>query len=219
MVNKIKAIIARARTIRETQGWYALLKSSLVYIQQRVYDANDWYLFENIIKDHYEFNLQLKGNIKDYLFHNSREADAMAELIGVDFRDHVVEARRALDNGAVALVLYSGDKVAHIGLIATTQKAKDSYCSFPYPVCFDGHQACSGTAYTVPEFRGQGLMQYGVYKKLQWLKSQGIVKTYNSIRCNNVASMNAYAHFGPKIVGKVRHIRFLWWESYREKKT
>lgn len=214
----IKELTSRTRTILQTQGLLTLLKSSVIYIKQRVYESENYFLYEHTLKDNYDAEirgLRLKGNIKDDLFHSNKEADALAELMRVDFRDYMLNARKALDNGAVALVLYSNGRVAHIGLMATTQQAKDSFNTIPFPVDFEAHQACSGRIYTVPAYRGQGLMIYGIFKRLQWMKSQGIVRTYNIIRCSNTASIRGYAHFMPRCVGLGRYTRVLWRKSWK----
>jgi hypothetical protein len=131
---------------------------------------------------------------------------------GDDFRKYLYSARQALDKGAIAFCIFVEKELAHVSWVALTGEAKNTFDAIPYQVDFSEKEACTGGTFTLPKFRGKGLMTYGSFEKFKFLREHGTKILRNAVRVNNVASQRSYAKFNPKLYAKVRYVRFLWWK-------
>ena len=138
-----------------------------------------------------------------------READALQAATGFDLRRRLVGARRSLQKGAIAFCVFVDGEFAHIGWVALSEEAKNTFDPLPYKVSFHHNEACTGGTETVPKFRSKGLMKYGYFKRLQFLKEKGISLSRNAVEIDNVASQKVHAKFGPRVYAEVRHLRLL----------
>ena len=113
--------------------------------------------------------------IQDFTFKivsTNQQADELATE-GIDFRSNFINARRGLDKGALAFCIFVERELAHIGWVAMTEEAKNTFDSLPYQVDFSNKEACTGGTVTIPKYGGKGLMVYGYFKRLQFLKERG----------------------------------------------
>ena len=85
---------------------------------------------------------ELKWEIPIKIVATSQQADEMA-ADGFDFRLRFVTARRCLDKGATAFCIFSRREIAHIGWVATSEEAKNTFDPPPYQVDFSNRQACT----------------------------------------------------------------------------
>jgi hypothetical protein len=128
-----------------------------------------------------------------------------------------IDVRRRLDKGAIAFCILVDKEIAHLGWVAMTEKAKNTFNSAPYRVDFSNKEACTGATWTNTKYRRKGLMVYGYFKRLQFLRERGITVSRNVVAKNNIASQMAHAKFDPKICGEARYLRILWWKFWTEK--
>ncbi|HUV52935.1 MAG TPA: hypothetical protein VMW64_07655, partial [Dehalococcoidia bacterium] len=70
--------------------------------------------------------------------------------------------------------------------------------------------------YTVPKYRGKGLMTYGYFKRFQFLNENGFETSRNVVSPDNISSQKSHAKFGPRVVVKARHVKFFCRESWKE---
>ena len=74
-----------------------------------------------------------------------------------------------------------------------------------------------GGTRTVPKYRGKGLMAYGYYERLEYLRERGYVSSRSAVAVTNVASQKAHARFDPIVYGVGRCTKLLWWAGWKEK--
>jgi hypothetical protein len=156
--------------------------------------------------------------LKSFAFHivsTQKEAD---ELIahGFNFGPYYSHARKRLDKGAIAFCFFVGQELAHVGWVAITQEAKDSFDSLPYHVDFSNRQACTGGTLTIPQYERKGLMTYGYYKRFEFFREKGILTSRNAVHAKNIASRKVHAKFCPRIVARARYVKILCWTYWKE---
>lgn len=194
-----------------------MLGRSYEYVGSRIYCRKYFYLFEHTIKprDPAPFLPRL-DNYEMRVVASNPEADRLAAEMGFDFREHILNARRRLERGVVAFPLFAGGEFAYVGWTALDAGAKAALDAHPYTVDFAGGQACTGGTFTMPAFRGRGLMTYGYYRAFEFLAQRGFVSTRNVVEVGNVASQKAHARFVPRVCARARYTRLLWWVWWRE---
>jgi hypothetical protein len=176
-----------------------------------VFSYTNYYIYEHTMKARDEADF-LPGveNVTMMVISSNHEADMLASH-GDDFREYVNTARHSLDKGGLAFCFFIGGALAHVGFIALTEEAKNTFDPAPYQVGFSNKEACTGGTFTPPKFRGKGLMKYGYFKRFQYLYENGITVSRNAVKVNNIISQRVHAKFNPRIYAKAQHVKFLWW--------
>ena len=128
-----------------------------------------------------------------------------------DLRRRWRRAERGLEHEGVAFCVFVGRELAHIGWVAFTKEAKDTFDPLPYRVNFSDNQACTGGTWTEPKFRGQGLMTYIYFKRFEFLRQMGIKTTRNAVETDNISSQKVHAKFGLTVLAEARYLRLIYW--------
>ncbi len=215
-MRRILDIYGRSRQILINEGMAVLIRRWLDYLSHRLFLSGTFYVMEQTITDMDEAPFLPKA--RDFSLHvigSNRDADELAAA-GFDIRRHSVDARQNLDEGAVAFCILVDGKLASIGWVATTEKAKAACDSIPYHVGFPNGYACIGGAVTLPAFRGQGLMTYSVFRRFQYLKERGRLAARFVIAVGNSAPLALHARFGSRKLARARYVKVLWWKYYKE---
>jgi hypothetical protein len=209
-------ILRRAREILQTEGLLPLLTRGLIFLLGYVFYHRKYYLYQHIIEERKEADFLPKTT--DFIFKvvTSEQQAAELEAAGFDFGTRHPNNRRGLEKGVVAFCFFIDGELAHTGLVAMSQEAKNSFDVLPYRVDFASGQACTGGSWSNPKYRGRGLMVYGYFKRFEFLKEKGIKSTRNAVDMGNVASHKAHARFGPKVYAKARYLKILNWRSWKE---
>jgi len=124
-----------------------------------------------------------------------------------DLRDRVLRASQSLDAGCMALCMYCGQKLAHVGWMARTRNAKQRFDDVPYPVDFAHGDACIGGVFTFPDYRGRGLMAHSLRLRLDYLRASGCTAALSAVVVDNEASLKAMARVGPFSRCRVIHVK------------
>ncbi len=191
------------------RGFTLLRKEGPVYFAKRMFSFSGYLVRRHFINQTvylYEHSLESRDR-QDYLphldswelrvIHSNEDADAVAADGFEDYRDTFVFARRSLDKGAVAFCVYTNKELAHVGWLAVDAEGKGAVYRFPFEVAFENGQACTGGTYTIPKFRGRGLMPYGYFERFEYLRARGFTSSRNSVTVDNVASHKAHSRFSP----------------------
>ncbi len=220
MRNLVSVLFARAKHILETEGLVSLVKRSLIYVVSRVFRYYSVYLYEHSMAERNEEQFIPEiNNLTFKIISTNEQAD---ELVKDGFEDIrwppvIVDVRKCLDNGAIAFCFFVDKELAHIGWVGLSKEAKNCFDAVPYHVYFSHNQACTGGTVTIPKYRANGLMQYGYYKRLQFLQERAYSTSRNAVDRNNTAAQKAHAKFAPKIYAKAYYLRIfclkLWKES------
>ncbi len=200
----------------QEEGLLSLLKKGVEFLGHSLFEYGKYYVYEQSIKERDEAAFLPK--IRDYTVHvvnNNREADEL-EAKGFKFRSFSMNTRSYLDKGAIAVCIFVGQELAHIGWIALTEEAKKEFDYIPFPIDFTKREAAAGGAFTNPKYRGKGLMEYGILSRHDFLRGIGIKTTRYTVKTNNIASQRAVAKFGAKAISIGRYIRILWWHSWKQ---
>jgi len=219
-MGRISWLLRRANHIRETEGLITLLRRGFSFVVRCFFIYENYYLYEHTTDNIRKLNeADFMPKIDDFTFKiisTNQEADEL-EAEGLEFRSHVVNARERLAKGGIAFCIFVGPQLAHIGWVAMTEEAKGAVDALPYRVGFSGGQACTGGTVTMPQYRGKGLMAYGYFKRLQYLRGKGVRTSRNVTNTNNIASQKVHAKFSPKIYAQARYLKILWWKWWKEK--
>jgi hypothetical protein len=212
-------LISRAKQILKTEGLAALIGRALLYLRRCLFLFENFYLYEHIMRERNEADYlpKIQGfSLK--VVSTNRQADDIVNEGFEDFRDYrfIVNARRCLDKGAIAFCFFVGRELAHIGLVAMDEEAKNTFDILPYRVDFSHGQACTGGTVTMPKYRGNGFMAYGYFKRLEFLRQQGYKTSRNVVAIDNKVSQRVHAKFGPRIHARARFLRIARWTLWKE---
>ena len=186
-------------------------------LRRRMFRHGTYYLYEHSLEQRDES--QFLPRIDDFtlqVVRSNEEADQLATTMGFDFRRRFINARKRLDKGATAFCVFVNGEIAHIGWVALSEEAKKCFDRVPYQVDFLDGVACTGGTVTVPKYGSKGLMTYGYFERLEFLRQLGWKASRNAVEVNNISSQKAHAKFRPRILAKGRHVYLLGWESWKE---
>ena len=199
-------------------GLVLSIKRRLRPLIAHIFQSNKYYLFEHNIKESNKADFM--PAIEDFTFKIITTSKQLENLVtsGFDFKQENINFNfvRSLDMGAIAFCIFIRQKLAHVGWIAMTEKAKNTFESLPYHIDFSNGQACTGGTVTVPRYRGKGLMAYSYFKRFQFLKEKGVMSSRSAVSTRTIAAQRVHARFCHVIYGQLRHLKILFWESWRE---
>ena len=218
MLSNISVLLGRAKDVLQKEGLIPVLRRGFALVASQFFQYDNFYLYEHKLQERNEADFMPK--IKDFTFkivHNNEEADELAKTIGVDFRKRFVDSRQRLEKGAIAFCVFVDGEIAHVGWVALNEEARGVVDDLPYKIDFSNGEACTGGTGTALEYRGNGLMVYGYFKRFQFLREKGFTVSRNAVTKSNLASQKAHSKFGPKIYAEARYFKLLWWKFWEEK--
>ncbi len=206
-------LLARARRVLGQQGIRGLLRT---VFHHYVFSVTWFYLYEHRHRatDELQF-LPAYGRFESEFLCSNEEADLVARSRD-DFRYQFPVARRALDSGAVALCVFAGHELAHVGWIATSSTARGVLDPLGYEVDFPEGVGWTGAAFTMPAYRGKGLLAYSCHLRFQRLLESGVVASRAAVDVRNQASVRATLRFEPRVYGMGRQVRLFCWQCWSE---
>ena len=221
-LTRLTSLFSRAKQIYRNEGLISLLRRTFLFLAYCLLEYHRYYLTE-----HSQENIQqlkeadFMPKVDDFNFKivtSSQEADEL-EAHGYEFRSypHGFDDRKALDSGAIATCIFIGRELAAIGWVALAQEAMDSLNERPMKVDFSGEEALIGAVWTNPKYRRMGFRTYRVFKLRQFLLDKGIATTRGYATKGNIAALVSGARSGLSIYAEGRHLRILWWKSWKEK--
>ena len=205
----VRGYIAKANRTFHNKGLRTFIRDSVAYVLRHLYYRNTVYLYEHpmIERDEKKY-LPRIDNYFVHIVYSNQQADEL-EAQGFEFRSFHVRAGKNLNKGAIAFCIFNEHKkIMHIGWLAMDQKAKKAIDPIPYRVDFR-NQACTSGTLTAPEFRNMGLMAYGYWLRLNYLKEHGIKASRNSIETDNAASIKVHSRFEPRVYAKLFLLKIL----------
>jgi RimJ/RimL family protein N-acetyltransferase len=212
----MKNVIRRMKYIYCHYGWHQLVYLICTFLVQRLFVHGRYYLLARQIPDKIEGSyLPRIPEYSSQMVANVAEADQLVAR-GLDFYSTALNARERLRKGSIACCVLVGTDIVHIGWIALSEEAKNTWNPFPYRVDFQHGEACSGGAVTLPEFEGKGLMTFGLYQRLEFLRKQGIKKSHTITAVNNAASLKVQSKLAFRIYAQVDYIKILRWRYWHE---
>ncbi len=213
----VVSTVSKIKQVLQTEGLIPLLRRGFPFLLSYFLKYGTFYLYKHTLKERTEadFAPRIQGFTLKVVSTN-KQADQISANGLEDFRQQFINARRGLDKGAIAFCVYVGNELAHIGWVAMSREAKNTFDGLPYYVDFTNKEACTGGTVTIPKYRGKGLMAYGYFVRFQFLRQKGIVTTRNAVKISNTASHKVMAKFGPNMYAKARYLKVLWWKFWRE---
>jgi hypothetical protein len=208
-----------ALRIFKKEGPFVLISRTATFLGRRLFYFGDFYLYEHKMTERNEADYLPK--IKEFTFKMISTNTQVDEIIKDgfnDIRDYplLVNVRHCLDKGAIAFCFFIGSDLAHIGWLAMSEEAKNTFDRLPYHVDFAHDQACSGGTVTLSQYRGSGLMVYGYFKRLEFLLQRGYKTSRNAVAKKNHMAQRAHGKFNPSIYAKARYIKILRWSFWKE---
>ncbi len=216
----LKTAFIRAMNIVRAEGPLSLLRHAVGFgaiLLRPFYRKLDVYLYRHrLVERDGSAYLPRLDSYELRVVESNEQAEQLVAEGFEDFRELFLFSRRNLEHGAVAFCVYVDKRLAHIGWVALDEKAKPHVDAVPFRVAFDKGEACTGSSHTFPRYRGKGLMIYGYYLRLEYLRVKGFTDSRNSVEVHNVSSHRAHAKFSPEITGVGRHRRILGWSRWTE---
>ena len=216
----LTTLSGRAKHIYETDGIVALLRRGYVFVLYRLFQYRTYYLYADPVEYAAPLNeAEFKPNIDNLMARivsSNAEADEL-EAQGFEFRSQIPDARRRLDEGALANCIFSGNELAHQGWIALDQRALDSLDEPPYRVDFANKEAVGTGVWSNPKYRRKGFQKYAGFMFNKVLRDNGIVVKRSAIRKNNIPAIKSRLESSPSPYAEGCYLRVLWWKSWKEK--
>ena len=220
ILNRLSTLLIRARHILRDEGFIGFTRRLFAFIlslTSNVYSRRSLYLYQHTMKKRNEADfLPRIANITCKVISTNDRADDLVRQGFDDFRQQVPGFQSHVNKGAIAFCYFVGREFAHIGWVALTEEAKNPIDPYPYHVNFADRQACTGGTRTVPKYRGKGLMTYGYYKRLEFLREHGITTSRAAVNIRNIASQKMHAKFGPIVYARAYYTKILWWKYWKE---
>jgi hypothetical protein len=217
MIDNPIVLLRRAKDVLQTEGFKRLLGRSFRYFGRHIVTYANVYLYEHSLQERNE--VDFLPRISDFTFKivsSNEEAGQLAAVMGCDFRQIFGYARKGFEKGAVAFCVFINGEIAHIAWVGTSKEAKNTFDPSPYHVDFSIGEACTGGTFTVPKYRGLGLMAYVYFKRFEYLRDKGFNVSRNAVAVDNIVSQKVHAKFSPRIRARARHLRLLGLEFWRE---
>jgi RimJ/RimL family protein N-acetyltransferase len=210
-------LLRRASDIARTEGLFTMLARAACFARRGLFTYAHVYLYEFRPCDRRvgDFDPTLP-NVTCVRVHSNEEADELARRAGLDFRRYVVDARRHLDNGAIAHCIFRDGELAYIGWVGMSEDAHRSLCQPPYRVDFAGGEAFTAGGWTDPRYRRMGLAAYGFSRRIEFLRSRGTRVARAAVTVDNVPSQRLLAKMGGRRYAEGRHLRLLRCRFWRE---
>ena len=216
---RLTTLSRRAKHIYETDGIVALLRRGFRFLVYCVFEYRSYWLYAEPIASHPNLNeADFLPRVDDFRFEivsSNQKADDL-EADGFEFRSHVPNGRERLDKGAVAFCIFIGRELANIVWVAMTQQAKDSLNQPPFKVDFSNNESLSAGSWSSPKYRRKGLQVYNNLKRFEYLLDKAVVVDWGALEKGNIGAQKANTEFGGKIYAEGRHLRILWWKSWKE---
>jgi hypothetical protein len=212
-------LLSRAIGILREEGPVEVIRRGLKLLSQSLFRYGTFHLYEHSTDHRNEDRFSPK--VHDFTFRMVSTNDEADDLVKDGFEDIrrcpvLVDVRKCLDSGAIAFCFFVGQELAHIGWVALSEEAKSCFDKLPYRVHFSDGQACTGGTVTLPKYRGNGFMQYGYFKRFQFLQEKGYSTSRNAVGSSNIASQSAHRKFSPKVYGQARYLKVAFWHWWKE---
>ena len=221
LMTVMRSLASRALQILREEGLSALLRHSIafpVYLLSHLVEWGSVYL--------YEYDLE-SGEMpqscapsESYLLnivHTNEEADQLAARGFEDLRTRFIMARRNLSRGAIAFCVHEGGELANVGWIGFAKRAKECMDRVPYSVDFEHGETFTGGDFTVPNYRGKGLMFHNLGERVRYLQEGGHKVNRDAVPTGNIASQRVTERFAGKPRARAFYARVLGWSYFREK--
>ncbi len=216
-IHELRALVRKARGIYRTQGLMPLLRRFFVFVRDFIFLYQHYYIFEHTLVERDEAaSLPKIADFTLYIIRTDKDAAEVEDITGFELRRRLVDVTEKLEKGAVGFVGFVKGKFAHISWVAFSEEAKRTFDLVPYKVDFSNGQACTGGTYTVPAFRGKGLMFYGYFRRFQFLREVGVEKTRNAVLTGNTASLKVHAKLGARKLAEGSRLILLGFEFWKE---
>ena len=219
-MDRLTTLSRRAKQIYRNEGLISLLRRGFRFLVYCVFEHRTYYLWGNDVEDVRSSNeadfMPKVDNFTLKIISTNQEADEL-EAGGLEFRSHVPNGRERLDKGAVAFCIFIGWELANIVWVAMTQQAKDSLNQPPFKVDFSNNESFSAGSWSSPKYRRKGLQVYNNLKRFEYLLDKAVVVDWGALEKGNIGAQKANTEFGGKIYAEGRHLRILWWKSWKEK--
>jgi len=217
MISRVTALFGRAKRVLQTEGLLPLLWQGLTLIASYFFRYETYYLYQHGLEEMNEDDLMPRvENFTSKVITTNQEADALV-ADGYQFRYSDGIHRERLDKGAIACCIFVGRELAHITWVATTEEAQKSILDLPFRVDYSNNEAFMGGSITDAKYRRMGLMSYSHARRRRFLRGKGAIVSRSPVAKNNIASRGMVEKSGYNMYGEARHLKILWWKSWKEK--
>jgi RimJ/RimL family protein N-acetyltransferase len=216
MRTDLTSIGNRIRTIVDSEGITSLVIKAIKLILGGLFRYEKYYAYKNIFPEIDEADLMPDvGNFSVYFISSNDEADKLAMELP-DFRGYSIYSKKRLDTGAIACCIFVDREFAHVGWIALDRKSQEMITPYPYPVDFANEEACTGGSYTMKKFRGKGLLTYGHYRRMAYLRDKGIETVRDIVDVNNIAVQKVKVKLSHKKYARARYLKVFGFKFWKQ---
>ncbi len=215
-----KALLRRARRIKQTEGPWSLLRLAAAYLLSHLFYYQTYYLSVARTDDPAEQNeADFMPRVDDFtvrIVSTNEQADEL-EAQGFEFRSCALNSRERLSKGAIASCVFVGRELGHVGWAAVTQEAMSTLHELPIRIDFSKNEGYRGATWTDPRYRRMRLGLHGMLVGRRLLRERGVEVVRTAMTKKNAATQSMMVKFKQTFYAEGRYVRLLWWESWKEK--
>jgi hypothetical protein len=211
--------IRRASETLHNYGLLETLGRIIDFVGPQIFHAGNYHVYEHRLRarEESDFRPEIAGLRCEFVTSNL-EADKL-EAEGLEFRSHFLYSRSKLESGGIAVCLFVEKNVSCISWIALNKRAEKSFVHRGYNVDYSNGECSTGGAFTLPEFRGRGLMTYNKFKQFQFLYEKGISTVRCAVLGRHVDQRKINEKFAPSGHKEATYFKILFFSFYREKQA
>jgi hypothetical protein len=207
------ALFHRARDIVFYEGWPVFFKQVGSSIREFFYAHGVYFVYEVDLQKAAEAIMPpVKIDCTVKLISN---LDELEELVQQNYKLGTYSFKPKLARGTLAFCVFVQKELAHVTCISSGPDSKKEIDNLDFAVDFNHGEVCSGASYTHPKYRGKGLLNHVYSYIYPYLLQHHYKKNKFTIEANNTASQKSSARYSPKIIGRGRYLKFLWWRNWK----
>jgi len=215
-MRKVRLLLEMAKYIILNEGVIPFIKRFISLIRHQFFFRQSYYLYGAALTGRTEPEYFPK--IQDAALHIISSNSDVNRLTadGFIFNSWQPIYRYRLDKGAIAFCVFAGKELAHVHWAAVNETGRASLGEPPVKVNFENNEVVSGDSWTKPEFRGMGLARYAAQKRVDYMGEHGKTISRGSVRKANTEGQRVSLSPSKDMVAEARHLKILWWESWKE---
>ncbi len=220
ILEKQVSYVLRWRDILMKEGLLPSITRALSFIRWAFYRNERLYFYRSVVADQATESYCIAepdGFSLKVITDTTQVKKLMAD--GLQLDSFLLANDKRLRNGAIALCIFKEKDLVYMSWLAITREGKDAVTDIPLPVDFAAGEACVGRTFRNPKhWRSSGGFTYFMHVSIShYLQQRGykafifIVDESNTIMINTM-----FKRTGMKPLRRVRYIKLLWWQYWRE---
>jgi len=203
--------------IRNIHGINAIRKK-IIYLFDAMFRRKRYIFFEIKPSDAiFQIDTNIKVDLRIVQYNNYQNVNKNFEKFFYSReRSFEYNPEERIKLGHILILAQINEKYVHYTWIVLG-KTYASINDIEIKISLNSKSAYLYDAYTIPDYRGQGIFSKSMWKILNYLDDMRIEKVYAIIRYNNLPSLRVFKKFGFKKIGEVNFTKIFYLTFYKVK--